>query len=76
PCTGGTLPIMQNQPLAAVIGTNFGGDGMMDIGVPDLHARVAIGGAPVGGMRPGALVLTWLIATNAGSAAPMPGAVM
>jgi microcystin-dependent protein len=75
-CTGGTLPIMQNQPLMAVIGLSFGGDGMETLGVPDLHARVAIGGAQVGGMPPGALMLTWLIAVTAGSGAPMLGAVV
>ncbi len=75
PCTGGTLPIMGNQPLTAVMGTSFGGNGITTIGVPDLHARVAIGGAPAGGMRPGALVLNWLIAMDASVDAPLPGTV-
>lgn len=75
-CIGGTLPVLQNQQLMPVIGTSFGGDGMQTIGVPDLHARVALGGAPVGMMRPGALTLTWLIAITAEGGAPMLGAVM
>jgi len=75
-CLGGTLPILRNQPLFAVIGTSFGGDGMNSLGVPDLRTRVAIGGAPVGRGNQAVLVVTWLIAIQAGPDAPMPGAVM
>lgn len=76
PCIGGMLPVSQHQPLVAVIGMNFGGDGMRQIGLPDLRGRVAVGGASVGRTTQGALTLTWLIATDADSAAPMLGAVM
>jgi microcystin-dependent protein len=75
-CQGSTLPIVQNQPLFAVIGTSFGGDGMNNLAVPDLHARVAIGGAQVGRGNQNVLVVTWLIAIQAGPDAPMPGAVV
>jgi microcystin-dependent protein len=75
PCVGGELSIAQHQPLVAIIGMNFGGD-EQHIGVPNLHGRVAIGGGQIGLMTPGALTLTWLIATSAESGAPMLGAMV
>jgi microcystin-dependent protein len=75
PCTGGTLPILQHQPLVAVIGLTFGGNGMETIGLPDLHGRVAIGGGQVGQLGAGTLILIWLIATSAASGAPLLGTV-
>lgn len=74
-CDGQMLPIIQYQPLTAVIGPIFGGDGARNIGLPNLQGRVVIGGAPIGGMTQGALRMTWLIATQAGSGAPLPGMV-
>jgi len=75
-CIGGMLPIAQCQPLVAVIGLNFGGDGVRQIGLPDLRGRVAIGGAPIGRMTQDTLSMTWLIAVNADAGAPMLGAVV
>jgi microcystin-dependent protein len=41
-CNGQLLPINQNQPLFALLGTTFGGDGRVNFGLPDLRARVPI----------------------------------
>ena len=41
-CNGALLPIMQNQALFALFGTQFGGDGKITFGLPDLRGRAAI----------------------------------
>lgn len=41
-CNGQLLPINQNQPLFALLGTTYGGDGRTTFGVPDLRARVPV----------------------------------
>jgi len=41
-CDGGTLPINQYQPLFALLGTTYGGDGRTTFGLPDLRGRVAV----------------------------------
>src|SRR5579862_2089854 len=41
-CNGQLLPINQNQALFSVLGTTFGGDGMLTFGLPDLQGRVPI----------------------------------
>ena len=41
-CNGQLLPINQNQPLFALYGTNFGGDGRVNFALPDLRGRVPI----------------------------------
>lgn len=41
-CNGQLLPINQNQPLFALLGTNYGGDGRVNFGLPNLQARVPI----------------------------------
>ncbi|RZL28841.1 MAG: phage tail protein, partial [Rubrivivax sp.] len=38
-CNGQLLPINQNQPLFALLGTNFGGDGRVNFALPDLRGR-------------------------------------
>jgi microcystin-dependent protein len=38
-CNGQLLPINQNQALFALLGTNFGGDGRVTFGLPDLQGR-------------------------------------
>lgn len=65
--TGHMLPINQNQPLMAVIGTQYGGGGSTTIALPNLAGRVAIGGQ-AGLVSPHALQMTWLIAAEAGAA--------
>ncbi|MCW8347100.1 tail fiber protein [Vibrio sp. ZSDZ65] len=48
-CRGALLDINQNQALYAVLGTYYGGDGRVNMGLPDLQGR-----SPVGfGVRPG-----------------------
>lgn len=38
-CNGQLLPISQNQALFSLLGTNFGGDGRTNFGLPDLRGR-------------------------------------
>jgi len=40
-CQGQLLPINQNQALFSILGTNYGGDGRMTFGLPDLRGRIA-----------------------------------
>src|SRR5581483_4536208 len=39
-CDGQLLPINQNQPLFALLGTVCGGDGRVNFGLPNLDGRV------------------------------------
>jgi len=39
-CNGQLLPINQNQALFALLGTNYGGDGRVNFGLPDLRGRI------------------------------------
>jgi microcystin-dependent protein len=39
-CNGQILPITQNQPLYALIGNAYGGDGVTTFGLPELRGRV------------------------------------
>ena len=41
-CNGQLLPINQNQPLFALLGTTYGGDGRVNFALPDLRGRVAM----------------------------------
>ncbi|WP_375412920.1 phage tail protein [uncultured Bradyrhizobium sp.] len=41
-CNGQLLPINQNQPLFALLGTTYGGDGRVNFGLPDLRGRAPI----------------------------------
>lgn len=41
-CNGQLLPINQNQALFSLLGTTFGGDGMVNFALPDLRARTPI----------------------------------
>jgi microcystin-dependent protein len=48
-CNGQLLPINQNQALFSLLGTNFGGNGQTNFGLPDLRGRAAVhasGGNP------------------------------
>lgn len=42
-CNGQLLPINQNQALFSLLGTNYGGNGQVNFGLPDLRGRVPIG---------------------------------
>jgi microcystin-dependent protein len=54
-CNGQLLPINQNQPLFALFGTTYGGDGRVNFALPDLRARIPIhiGNGHVQGERGG-----------------------
>lgn len=39
-CNGQLLPINQNQPLFALLGTTYGGNGQTNFALPDLRGRV------------------------------------
>jgi microcystin-dependent protein len=41
-CNGQLLPINQNQPLFALLGTTFGGNGQTNFALPDLRARIPL----------------------------------
>ncbi len=41
-CNGQLVPIAQNTPLFALLGTTFGGNGQTTFGLPDLRGRVPI----------------------------------
>ena len=41
-CNGQLLPINQNQPLFALLGTTFGGDGRVNFALPDVRGRTPI----------------------------------
>jgi microcystin-dependent protein len=49
-CNGQLLAIAQNDALFALIGTTYGGDGVVTFGLPDLRSRAPIhmGSAPHG----------------------------
>lgn len=41
-CNGQLLPINQNQPLFALLGTSYGGNGQTTFALPDLRGRYAM----------------------------------
>src|SRR5215208_2056762 len=41
-CNGQLLPINQNQPLFALLGTRFGGNGQTTFALPNLQGRTPI----------------------------------
>lgn len=41
-CNGQLLPINQNQPLFAILGTTYGGNGQTTFALPDFRGRVPI----------------------------------
>ena len=42
-CDGRLLPISQYPAVFAILGTNYGGDGVTSFGLPDLRSRVPVG---------------------------------
>ena len=42
-CDGSLLPISQNTALFSLLGTNFGGDGTTNFGLPNLQGRLPVG---------------------------------
>jgi microcystin-dependent protein len=41
-CNGQLLPILQNQALFSLLGTNYGGNGTNTFGLPDLRGRAPL----------------------------------
>jgi microcystin-dependent protein len=41
-CQGQVLPIIQNQPLFALLGTRYGGDGKRNFALPNLQGAVPL----------------------------------
>ena len=54
-CNGALLPIGGNQALFALLGTQFGGNGVSNFALPDLRGRVPIGAGNGGGLTPRAI---------------------
>jgi len=42
-CNGQIIPINQNQALYSLLGTNYGGDGVINFALPDLRGRAIVG---------------------------------
>ena len=42
-CQGQLMSISQNSPLFAILGTTYGGDGLVNFALPDFRGRVAVG---------------------------------
>ena len=51
-CNGQLLQIQQYQPLYAIIGNRYGGDGRTTFGLPDLRGRVPVGMGQGAGLAP------------------------
>jgi microcystin-dependent protein len=75
PADGRELPVSGNQPLMAVIGLSFGGDGVK-LALPDLRGRTPVGGQQIGMEGAQTLALTYLIASTAASGAPVLGMIV
>jgi microcystin-dependent protein len=52
PCDGRVISISQYTALFALLGTQFGGDGQVTFGLPDLRGRVAVGMGQGPGLTP------------------------
>ena len=63
-CNGQILPINQNQPLFALLGTTFGGDGRVNFALPDQRAKapIHVGNGHTLGERGGEMAHTLSIA--------------
>jgi len=59
-CNGQFLPINQNQALFSLLGTTYGGNGVITFALPDLRGRVPVhvGNSHVLGERAGAEAVT------------------
>jgi len=51
-CDGQTLPISDNEPLYAILGTTYGGDGRATFRLPDLRGRVPMHSGEGPGLTP------------------------
>ncbi|PTR01413.1 microcystin-dependent protein [Mucilaginibacter yixingensis] len=51
-CSGQILPISQNTALFSLLGTNYGGNGTSNFGLPDLRGRIPVGQGQGTGLSP------------------------
>jgi len=51
-CTGQLLPIRQYTALFSILGTNYGGDGKVTFGLPNLQGRTIVGAGNGPGLTP------------------------
>lgn len=51
-CNGQSLPISGYEPLFALIGTTYGGDGVSTFNIPDLRGRLPVGMGSGPGLTP------------------------
>lgn len=51
-CDGQLMPISQNTALFSLLGTNYGGDGRVTFGLPNLGGRFAMGAGQGAGLSP------------------------
>jgi len=54
-CQGQLLAISSNQALFSIIGTIYGGDGLVSFGLPDLQGRTAVDQGQGAGLPPKAI---------------------
>jgi microcystin-dependent protein len=62
-CSGQLLSISQNTALFSLLGTNYGGDGRVTFGLPNLNGSVPI---HVGGNQPGPGLSTYFLGQTGG----------
>lgn len=65
-CAGQVMPISQNTPLYALLGTTYGGDGISTFGLPNLIDRTPM---HIGGAQPGPGLSTHSLGEMGGSQA-------
>ena len=51
-CNGQLLPISQNTALFSILGTNYGGDGRSNFGLPNLQGSIPLGAGNGPGLTP------------------------
>jgi microcystin-dependent protein len=65
-CSGQLLAISQNTALFSLLGTNYGGDGRVTFGLPNMNGSVPI---HVGGNQPGPGLSTYFLGQTGGEEA-------
>ncbi|MEO1639434.1 MAG: tail fiber protein [Pseudomonadota bacterium] len=71
-CDGQTLEIAENEPLYAILGTTYGGDGQTTFCLPDLRGRTAVHAGHGDGLSPRDLGQSFGAETVALSATELP----
>lgn len=71
-CWGGLVSISDYTALYSLIGTNFGGDGRVTMGLPDLRGRVPVGYGSGPGLTPKQMGQMWGFENHTLTLAQMP----